>query len=669
MQERGDLVQDEGGAWVEGPALDWATLPPRVEGIIQARIERLDEELQAFLSVASVEGETFTAQIVAQVQEVSERQILRRLSRELEARHRLVREQPALALGRRRLSRYRFAHALFQQHLYHALGDGERALLHGEIAAVLEELYAGRLGEVAVQLAHHYSAAGDDRRALKYRTLAGDVALAAYANREAEDYYRRALDLVPVGTEVAELLSSLGEALARQNRFQEAMDVWRDGIERYRTLGDGDAVAGLYARSAWAASQAGDPAEHLRLCLEGLARAGEAPDGPGRAGLLHETARAYMDQALREESEPYAQRGLEMAERLGHAELQAQALTTWSTSPRHSVEEGIALATRAVTLAEENGLLLTGQQAHTFLAFRLRARGDRPGARKHFRRGAELAGQAGLTAAQCSTLSDLARDYLPTGEFEKAEDALRQAHLLLEDLDEATYAAASVHSAEVHKLGFLGRWAACAERARPLLALLRERGATRDMAVVAIFLGWAILESLRFGTEAPPGDWEEAEAALMEATEVLDRSFSASIGIMTRGQWANLCLLQGRLADAQRLLAEANNTARVLSGPPMIEGHRLWLAAQVAAALGNWPEAMVSFEAACKILDRSGDCWWWARVLLAWAEAHSARGQPGDRRRAAKLLREAQEAFEDMGAPRYAAIAQKQLREMGRVDR
>ena len=42
--------------------------------------------------------------------------------------------------GRRRLSRYRFAHALFQQYLYNDLSPGECRLLHEEIAAVLEEL-------------------------------------------------------------------------------------------------------------------------------------------------------------------------------------------------------------------------------------------------------------------------------------------------------------------------------------------------------------------------------------------------------------------------------------------------------------------------------------------------------------------------------------------------
>jgi tetratricopeptide (TPR) repeat protein len=665
MQERGDLLQDQAGAWVEGAALDWAKLPPRVEGIIQARIGRLDQGLQAFLSVASVEGETFTAQVAAQVMGVKEWQALRRLSQDLEAHHRLVREQPALVVGSRRLSRYRFAHALFQQHLYNGLGDGERAMLHAEIAGVLEALYVGRLDEAAVLLAHHYSQAGDGQRALKYFTLAGDVALASYANREAEGYYRRALALAQPAPKEAELLANLGESLARQSRFQEAIATWREGIERYQALEEGDAVARLYARSAWAARQDFDPQGALKLCLEGLARAGEGPDGPGLARLLHETARAYQVVALREKGEPHARQALEMAERLGDVELQALTLATWSTFPVLSIQESMALATRAVELAETNGLLLAGQYAHRTLAYRSSALGDYPAVREHFRRGAELAREAGLTVSQSNMLESLAWFGLQYAEFGEVEQALTEARLLLEDLDGPTVAGAEILGTEVYYQVYRGQWTASTKEARAMCASLREQGAERELARISFGLGLAILESRWLGTAPYAGEWHEAEAALAEATELLDRSLSPQHGIQTRVLWGILCLCQGRLADARRLLAEANQAATVLPCAPWIEGYRRWLAAQVAAAGGEWAEAMHEFGSACKSFGDVGHRWYCARVRLDWAEAHASRGETGDRQRAAALLREAQEAFRDMGVPRYTAIAQERLGAIG----
>jgi adenylate cyclase len=195
MQERGDLVRDKDGRWVEGLALDWETLPARVEGVIEERVGRLGTELREILSVASVEGEDFTAQVVARVQGIGERQFLRELSQELEKRHCLVREQGEVQVGRRRLSRYRFTHALFQEYLYRGLSVGERRLLHREIASALEELYEGHTEEIAVQLAHHY--AGDAGRERHYARLAGERAAAQFAAAEAVVHLSRALDLTP----------------------------------------------------------------------------------------------------------------------------------------------------------------------------------------------------------------------------------------------------------------------------------------------------------------------------------------------------------------------------------------------------------------------------------------------------------------------------------------
>ncbi|MGD9317499.1 MAG: AAA family ATPase, partial [Anaerolineae bacterium] len=199
MQERGDLVRDAAGLWSEGPALDWETLPARVEGVIEERIGRLEEELREILAVASVEGEEFTAQVVARVQDLGERQLLRHLTRELAQRHRLIRESRELLVGQVRLSRYRFAHALFQSFLYNELGAGERRLLHGEMASVLEELSdQERDGRAAltIQLARHYEEAGITGKAIDYLRQAGNRARDLYANQDAIDYFQRALDLL-----------------------------------------------------------------------------------------------------------------------------------------------------------------------------------------------------------------------------------------------------------------------------------------------------------------------------------------------------------------------------------------------------------------------------------------------------------------------------------------
>jgi adenylate cyclase len=195
MQERGDLVQDEGGRWTEGPVLDWEELPARVEGVIEERIGRLERELREALTVASVEGEDFTAEVAAHVQETDARGLIRRLSGEVEKQHRLVSARGVQRLDGQRLSLYRFQHNLFQTYLYNELDEVERVCLHEDVGRVLEELYGDQVDAIAVQLARHYVEAGIVEKARVYLRRAGELAAARYANDEAVAYFSRALDL------------------------------------------------------------------------------------------------------------------------------------------------------------------------------------------------------------------------------------------------------------------------------------------------------------------------------------------------------------------------------------------------------------------------------------------------------------------------------------------
>ena len=226
MQERGDLIKDPEGVWVEGSTLDWELLPVRVEAVIEERIERLDPELQELLTIASVEGEMFTAQVIVEVQHVPERATLHWLSQDLEQRHGLVREQEEVYTDRRRLSCYRFNHILFQDYLYKQISQGERRLLHGEVAAALEKLHAGQLDEMAVQLAHHYHNSGDDEKSFHYFSLAGERAARLYESGEAIRHYTQAIQLAdrihPDIVSLARLHRGRGLAFERLGEFERA---------------------------------------------------------------------------------------------------------------------------------------------------------------------------------------------------------------------------------------------------------------------------------------------------------------------------------------------------------------------------------------------------------------------------------------------------------------
>ena len=199
MQEQGFLLCDADRYWIEGPELDHGVLPARVEAVISQRVERLPDQLRHVLDTAAVEGEHFTAEVVAAVLHRDAAEIIRCLSGELDRRHRLVAATGIEITGERRLSRYRFRHALFHRYLTAMLDPAQGALLHEAIARTLEELYAiqGELpAEQAGCLALHYGQAGLVARAANYYVQAGNRALHLAAYEDALALYRRGRALV-----------------------------------------------------------------------------------------------------------------------------------------------------------------------------------------------------------------------------------------------------------------------------------------------------------------------------------------------------------------------------------------------------------------------------------------------------------------------------------------
>lgn len=197
LQERGDLVKDSEDRWTVVPCLDWRVLPSRVEGVIEERVGRLETELREILTIASVEGESFTAQVIARVHQVKERELLRLLTAQLEKRHRLVQEGSTEKIGANWVSRFAFAHVLVQQYLYRDLGGRERMLLHQEIAELIEEMHAGQTESVALQLARHYDAAEMPEKAIGYQVQAARRALGLSAYIESRALLERALEILP----------------------------------------------------------------------------------------------------------------------------------------------------------------------------------------------------------------------------------------------------------------------------------------------------------------------------------------------------------------------------------------------------------------------------------------------------------------------------------------
>ena len=164
-------------------------IPPTVQGVLAARIDRLAAEEKALLQHLSVIGRQFPLSLIQHVVTQPEAELYRVLS-SLQAKEFLY-EQPAFPE-----MELLFKHALTQDVAYGTLLQEQRKALHEKTARAIEGLHKESLDEHYHELAHHYSRSENTEKAVAYLHLAGQQALQRSANEEAARYLRQGLDLL-----------------------------------------------------------------------------------------------------------------------------------------------------------------------------------------------------------------------------------------------------------------------------------------------------------------------------------------------------------------------------------------------------------------------------------------------------------------------------------------
>ncbi|MGD0238167.1 MAG: adenylate/guanylate cyclase domain-containing protein [Syntrophorhabdales bacterium] len=129
-------VLREGNHWKATPSLETLSIPDTIQGVIMARIDRLDEELKQVLCTASVIGRSFLYRLLKAVAEAI-RELDERVER-LKAME-LIREKQKIPE-----LEYIFKHALVQESTYESILLKKRQELHARVASVIETLFSDR---------------------------------------------------------------------------------------------------------------------------------------------------------------------------------------------------------------------------------------------------------------------------------------------------------------------------------------------------------------------------------------------------------------------------------------------------------------------------------------------------------------------------------------------
>jgi class 3 adenylate cyclase/tetratricopeptide (TPR) repeat protein len=217
------VKEDRDGGWRLARSIADLAIPDTVQGVILARIDRLEESVKSVLKLCSVIGRNFFLRVLKAIAETADNVEAGLGKLENSELIRVRQQVPEIE--------YIFKHALVQEAAYTSILADRRRSIHQRVAQAIESLFADRLDEFSSLLAYHYAHGEDWPKAQAYLMNAGDQAGRIAADAEALEHYRQAeatfMKLAGrklTSLERATMARKLGQAFHGTGRYDEAVD-------------------------------------------------------------------------------------------------------------------------------------------------------------------------------------------------------------------------------------------------------------------------------------------------------------------------------------------------------------------------------------------------------------------------------------------------------------
>jgi class 3 adenylate cyclase/tetratricopeptide (TPR) repeat protein len=472
-----ELLRRDDGHLIPVGDLDRLTVPPTIQALLAARLDRLGHEERAVIERASVVGRIFYRGAVT---ELSPEEVRSHVGSHLRTlvRRELIRQHSSEFDE----DTYGFRHILIRDTTYEAMPKGTRAELHERFASWLEGRAGNRLREYEEIVGYHLE------QAYRYRTelgpvdehgsdlarraglLLGQAGVRASRRGDAAgavNLLTRAVDLFPADDpQRLSVLPDLGEALLERAELDRAGRVLQEVISRASEV---DASVEIRARVVWVLHRvSNDPAFTFAEALREVERLVVLAEEIGDDAVLVQTQEAagmflfwlgrsgdavvLLDQAIgRAEARGMPQgdltrlygalagpaiwgvvlvdEGITRWERIllkasGMAEAYSRGVLAVLRAMRGEFDVARAQATRANGILAELGSRLTLAAAQIRAIVELLA-GDTAAAEAHLREGVQILREAGETGFLSTSAAQLAQALVILGKNAESEEYSR----------------------------------------------------------------------------------------------------------------------------------------------------------------------------------------------------------------------------------------------------
>jgi len=631
--------------------------PKTVEGVVKARISRLDDDCQNVLTLASFVGNDFSFEALCGVTGIEEDKVLQLMEKMLKTglvKERLVRGEGV----------YSFADVIVRDVVHEEVSLLRHMKLHGTVGCALEKVYAKKIDEHLGELAYHFLEGNDKEKAFDYFLKAGEKAQKIYAHNETFSYLQHALELLEEKEDnleaKARITESLGDTKAWVGEIDACMKYWNDSLALWGQLGNKESVSRLHvkmARILWdVVGDKNKASEHHRMALEIIEK---KPESVELASLYEDISHMLWRTGEASKALSYTQKAFELAEKLGNPEILADCYNDLGTLSTISgeIEKSIEYMEKGLKIAVENNCTKPALRLYNNLSLGYDWIGDFQRGFEIRQKGFELAKKVGDVHQLSWTGLTLSWEYMNMGEMQKA---FSMAEELLA-LDKRTKNVIGIAQA----MAWLGRGYLFLEEWDKSLQYLTR---ANEIAIkTADFQTCGIIKSMLGEFFMEIENFAEAEKHLSEGSKIFEKAGDIPLQIY----WALLPLSKlyfkkGEVEKAKELIERIhkytkNTKSRLLVLPAEI------LEAMLFREQKNWEQSIQHFEKSlqeCKSLNtQKWDMRAFAELLYEYGLMYLERNEEGDKEKAYSLLNQALEIYQKIDAKKKIEkiIAKKKL--------
>jgi tetratricopeptide (TPR) repeat protein len=418
-------------------------VPETVQGIISARMDRLEKALKETMQVASVIGREFAYRIL---------QMLTGMQDEL--RTYVFNLQELEFIYEKSLFpelEYMFKHNLTQEVAYNSLLLKRRREIHERTGKAIEELYSDRLEEFYEVLAHHYSRSDNLEKAYEYLVLSGIKAAYGYSMWEAYRFCKEAIQVLNRAPQTQDnkkkeiqIRLLMAQLMTAMSYPEDWLQILEEGERLARELGDEGSVAMFCSNIGRGYAVRGDPAIGIEYGERAFEQAEKIGDVALVAPIAWDLCNIYVTAADYRKAVEISQKAIVLIERTGTQyeyfgmpfNIYAALLSFngFARGMAGDFETGQDMCEKGIRIAQESGKSFDLASSEIYFGLLFWVKGDGENTVSHLQKCAHVYEQTQAISILGVVYSELAYGYYFLGDLENAR---KQAERAIEIYTEA----------------------------------------------------------------------------------------------------------------------------------------------------------------------------------------------------------------------------------------